>query len=152
VTIWHPSIMPGPLLALPLSAIPGVGSRMEARLDRLHIRTMTDLLATQPKQMRMIWRNVNGERMWYALHGYVLHAQPTKRSMYGHGRVLPPDWRTFEKAHDCSRLLLVKAARRMRRDGFSARRLFLWINGFEDGWGGDCPLASVRDDQACLAG
>lgn len=152
VAIWHPSVMPAPLLNLPLSAIPGVGSRMETRLDRLRIKTMADLLATQPKQLRMIWGNVNGERMWYALHGYALHAGPTNRSMYGHGRVLPPDWRTLEKARDCSRLLLVKAARRMRRDGFSARRLFLWINGFDDGWGGDCTLASVKDDHACLAG
>jgi len=152
VTIWHPNVMPAPLLALPLSAIPGVASRMEARLARLGITTMTGLFDTQPKQLRAIWGNVTGERLWYAIHGYTLHAEPTQRSMYGHGRVLPPEWRTIEKARECSRLLLVKAARRMRRDGFSTRRLFLWLNGFEDGWGGDCALASVHDDQACLSG
>ena len=53
-------------------------------------------------------------------------------------------------ARDCSRLLLVKAARRMRRDAFAARQLALWINGFKDGWGGSMPLESVHDDQACL--
>jgi DNA polymerase-4 len=70
--------------------------------------------------------------------------------MYGHGRVLPPEWRDNDKARECSRLLLVKAARRMRRDGYYARELGLWINGYDGGWGGDCSMASVRDDQACL--
>ncbi|MEN6608548.1 MAG: type VI secretion protein ImpB [Bryobacteraceae bacterium] len=152
VTIWHPDVMPAPLLDMPLSAIPGVGSRMEQRLARVRITTTAELFHTQPKQLRAIWGSVAGERLWYALHGYVIQAEPTQRSMYGHGRVLPPEWRTIEKARECSRLLLVKAARRMRRDGFYARRLLLWLNGFEDGWGGDCPLASVHDDYACLAG
>ena len=72
--------------------------------------------------------------------------------MYGHGRVLPPEWRTIEKARECSRLLLVKAVWRMRRDGFSARRLFLWLGAFESGWSDECLLDSVHDDQACLQG
>lgn len=152
VTVWEPSEMPTPLLNQPLSAVPGIGSQIEARLERLQIKTMADLLSTQPKQLRAIWGNVTGERMWYALHGYDLQAGPTKRSMYGHGRVLPPDWRGIDRARECSRMLLVKAARRMRRDGFAARRLYLWINGYEDGWAGDCPLASVSDDHACLVG
>lgn len=151
VTIWHPDAMPAPLFAQPLPSIPGVGGNMQARLAKLGITTIETLYETQPKQLRSIWGNVTGERMWYALHGYSLQAEPTKRSMYGHGRVLPPEWRTLERARDCSRLLLVKAARRMRRDGFSARRLFLWLSGFEKGWGDDCELASVHDDQACLS-
>ena len=52
--------------------------------------SMEALLDTQPKQMRALWGNVNGERMWYALHGYDIKAEPTGRGMYGHGRVLPP--------------------------------------------------------------
>jgi len=106
VTIWHPSRMPTPLLAMPLSAIAGVGSRMEKRLAGLGVTTISELYETQPKQMRSMWGNVHGERMWYALHGYTIQAESTKRSMYGHGRVLPPDWRTIDKARECSRLLL----------------------------------------------
>lgn len=149
-TIWHPKDMPAPLLLRPLSDIPGVGSRIAARLAGLNINAIEALLATRPKQLRAIWGNVNGERMWYALHGYSIQAEPTQRSMYGHGRVLPPEWRNIPSARDCSRLLLVKAARRMRRDGFAARSLSLWLNGFKDGWGGSMPLESVHDDQACL--
>ena len=44
---------------------------------------VADLLKTQPKQMRALWRNVTGERMWYALQGYDVKAQPTERGMFG---------------------------------------------------------------------
>jgi len=33
-TIWHPHMMPGPLLDLPFDDIPGIGGRMEQRLNR----------------------------------------------------------------------------------------------------------------------
>lgn len=152
VTVWAPPDMPGPLLNVPLSAIPGVGTSMEARLARIGIRTTAGLLDTQPKQLRAVWGNVQGERMWYALHGYVLQAAATQRAIYGHGRVLPPEWRTLEHARDCARLLLTKAARRMRRDGFCARSLQLWLQDHTQGWSGEYTLSSVNDDHACLAG
>lgn len=152
VKIWHPSQMPSPLLDLDLSAIPGIGRRMKARLERAEIFTVADLLNKPPARLRALWRNLNGERMWYALHGYAIHSVPTRRSMYGHGRVLSPEWRTFDKARDCSRLLLTKAAWRMRRNGFYARSVHLWLRGFDRGWFGSHPLSSVNDDHACLAG
>ena len=113
---------------------------------------MTDLLATQPKHMRKLWGNVTGERLWYALHGYDVQAPPSGRGMYGHGRVLPPDYRTAEHAKAASRLLLVKAARRMRRDGWNAGRVWLWLelmgdaSVHRDAW-----LPAVHDDQAVLS-
>lgn len=90
VTIWRPADMPGPMLSLPISEISGIGARMERRLNHAGIHTMSDLLNTEPKQLRRLWGNVNGERMWYALNGYDIQAIPTGRGMYGHGRVLPP--------------------------------------------------------------
>lgn len=151
VTIWHPQDMPAPLLALPLSSIPGVGARMQIRLGDAGIRSSGDLWRTQPKQLRALWGNVNGERMWYALHGYAIHARPTARGMYGHSRVLPPGWRDAARAQDCARLLLTKAARRMRRDGFYAGRLRLWLDLRSGSWSGERALPSVLDDHACLA-
>ncbi len=151
VTIWHPRNMPGPLLGLPLEDIPGVGHRMQKRLARAKITTIEHLWNSQPKQLRALWGNVNGERMWYALHGYEIHAMPTSRGMYGHGRVLPPDWRDPEHTLACSRLLLTKAARRMRRDGFYAGALWLWLDMRNGGWFGQRELHAVQDDHACLA-
>ena len=150
VTIWPPEQMPEPLLPLPLEDIPGVGKRMERRLNNAGITTMHDLWHTQPKHLRALWRNVTGERMWYALHGYALHAMPTSRGMFGHSRVLPPSWRTAEYARSCSRLLLTKAARRMRRDGYYAGLLGLWLDIRNDTWFGQRELPSVQDDHACL--
>lgn len=150
VTIWHPERMPEPLFVLPLSAIPGVGARMEQRLNEAAIATIRDLWHTQPKQLRALWQNVNGERMWYALHGYAIHAMPTARGMFGHGRVLPPRWRNFDHAQSCSRLLVTKAARRMRRDSYYAGSLSLWLDNRNGDWFGQRELPSVQDDQACL--
>lgn len=150
VTIWRPEEMPEPLFAVPLEDIPGVGKRVEQRLNSANIWTTRDIWHTQPKQLRGLWGNVNGERMWYALHGYDVHAMPTGRGMYGHGRVLPPDWRDREHAQSCSRLLLSKAARRMRRDGYFAGMLSLWLNIRGSGWSGALGLPCVQDDPACL--
>lgn len=106
VTVWAPEAMPSPLMALKLSDIPGVGGRMEARLSQAGIRDVPTLYATQPKQMRKLWGNVTGERLWYALHGYDVQAGATSRGMFGHGRVLPQAWmhgRSASGAHPCRR-------------------------------------------------
>jgi DNA polymerase-4 len=155
-TIWCPHMMPGPLLNLPFDDIPGIGERMEQRLNQVGIYNMRDLLATEPKQMRKLWRSVTGERLWYALQGYDVMAQKSERGMFGHGRVLPPELRNFTDARDCSRLLLVKAARRMRREGFYANSLYLWISLrnrsiTERGWSATYKLHMANDDQACLS-
>lgn len=155
-TIWRPQDMPGPLLPLSFDDIPGIGKNMRKRLCLAGIGDMPSLLATEPKQLRKIWRNVTGERLWYALHGYDVKAGGSSRGMFGHGRVLPPEFRTLKDAYECSRLLLVKAARRMRRGGFYAARLTLWLSFRVDlqrdrGWSGSLTMPIVHDDQACLA-
>lgn len=150
VTIWRPEDLPEPLFALSFDDIPGVGKSMTARLGKAGIFTVRDLYNTQPKQLRALWNNVTGERMWYALHGYDIQAQPTARGMFGHARVLPPKWRTIEHAKDCSRLLLTKAARRMRRDSFYASSLWLWLDMREGQWGKAQEMPCVQDDFACL--
>ncbi|HHK75232.1 MAG TPA: type VI secretion protein ImpB [Rhizobiales bacterium] len=150
VTIWHPGDMPGPLLKLPFADIPGIGRAMEKRLYRAGIFDMKALLDTAPKQMRKLWRNVTGERLWYALHGFAVEAGRSERGMYGHGRVLPPSHRKAEHAIAFSRLLVVKAARRMRRGGFYAGRLWLGLSLREGRWFGQLPLPFVQDDAAIL--
>ena len=151
VTIWHPNAMPEPLFQRSLDDIPGIGKRMKWRLSDAGIHTTKDIYNAQPKHLRALWHNVNGERMWYALHGYDIYAMPTARGMYGHGRVLPPQWRTIDHALSCSRLLLTKAARRMRRDGYYAGKLWLWLDMRQGGWFGQRTLPIVQDDFACLA-
>jgi len=154
VTIWQPEDRHERLEVLPLDDIPGVGSRMRRRLQKAGLYTMGDLLAIQPKHMRTLWKNVTGERLWYALHGYAIRATPTARGMYGHGRVLSPDWRTLDKAESCSRLLIIRAARRMRRDGWAAGRIVIWLDLMtrkgQGGWVEAHDLPGIIDDKACL--
>ena len=151
LAVWHPSEMPAPLMALNLDDVPGIGKRMLHRLYGAGIYDMAGLIATQPKQMRKLWNNVTGERLWYALHGYDVQTPPSERGMFGHGRVLPPNYRSLDEAKAASRLLLVKAARRMRRDGWNAGRLWLWLSAKDDSWGKTYWLPAVRDDQAVLS-
>lgn len=150
VTIWHPRDMPGPLLAVPLKDIPGVGTNMAKRLIASRIFTTAELYATQPKQLRQIWRNVTGERLWYALHGYDVQAPESERGMFGHGRVLPPECRHPAGARVICRVLLTKAARRLRREGYYCAGLWLWLDHGDGRWSGSRSLPVVHDDQALL--
>lgn len=151
LAIWRPEEMPGPLLAIPLEDIPGVGSNLYRKLMRFGIYDTPALYNTQPKQMRRIWNNVTGERLWYALHGYDIQAPASKRGMFGHGRVLPPEARSTEGVTEISRLLLVKAARRLRRENFYTGGLWLWLSIRDGTWFGKRHLPVVNDDQAILA-
>lgn len=151
MTIWHPRDMPGPLFKVPLADIPGVGRNMIKRLAAARIGSTQDLYEAQPKQLRAIWRNVTGERLWYALHGYDVSSGPSKRGMIGHARVLPPDTRSLDGAYGIARLLLTKAARRLRREGFYAGGLWLWAQTYDGPWSRQRRLPQYRDDQALLA-
>lgn len=152
LTIWHPHIMPDPLFGIALEDIPGVGQRMARRLAQANIITTRQLYATEPKQMRALWRNVTGERLWYALHGYSITAPDTERGMFGHARVLPPDQRRLDDAEQISRLLLTKAARRMRRDGYYCAGIWLWARSYDEEWSEQRSLPIVHDDCALLRG
>jgi len=151
LTIWHPEDVPAQLARLKLEDIPGIGRSMTKRLAMARVGDVPGLLALQPKQMRAIWRNVTGERLWYALHGYAVESPETERNMFGHARVLPPDQRSMEDARAMARLLLTKAARRMRRANFYASALYLWLRGYDRGWGDILPLREVKDDMAILS-
>jgi DNA polymerase-4 len=150
MAVWHPRDMAGPLLDQTLEDIPGIGVSMMRRLHGAGIITVRQLLDTQPKQMRHLWRNVTGERLWYALHGYAVQTPPSGRSMYGHGRVLPPDGRKPLDAREMSRLLIVKAARRMRRDGWYAGAVWLSLEIRGGSLHRSTTLPAVHDYQAVL--
>ena len=151
LVILHPADLPGRLLELELTDIPGIASRNAARLARAGVKDVAALWDLAPKHARAIWGSVEGERLWASLHGYAVEAQETARVMYGHGRVLPHDWRTPEKVHACARFLAVKAARRMRREGFAARLLSLWFTDRGSaGWFGEDSFRPAFDDRTIL--
>jgi DNA polymerase IV len=127
LVIIPPSALPDALYGLKLRDVPGIAAGHAERLERAGIADMPGLLALASKQMRALWGNVEGERLHVALHGGKVERPPTQRGMFGHSRVLPPDWRGPNQIAGCARLLLAKAARRLRRENFHARALSFHI-------------------------
>jgi DNA polymerase-4 len=147
----RPRDLPGPLLRLSLTDIPGIARGNAARLERAGVTDVAGLWALAPKQARAIWGNVEGERLLALLHGYAVERPETGRVMFGHGRVLPHSWRTPERIEACTRVLAIKAARRMRRAGLAARALALWFTERDTaGWFGEERFPAAWDDRSVL--
>jgi DNA polymerase-4 len=138
--------LPGRLLDLKLTDMPGIGYNMDKRLRRAGITDMRGLWNTSPKHARKIWGGVQGERFWYWLHGYDFENPETGNVMIGHSRVLDPDLRRPDKARLMARRLLVKATYRLRRKGFFASHLSLSVrttDGFR--WANEAKISHARD-------
>jgi DNA polymerase-4 len=112
--------------------LPGIGRNMERRLHRQGIHTVADIYALDRRRMRSVWGSIWGERMWYLLRGHDLAELETQRRSIGHSHVLGPDMRPPERAVDVARRLTLKAAARMRRMHYTARR-FGFSARLEDG-------------------
>jgi DNA polymerase-4 len=145
LTVVRLSQLPGNLYDLKPVALPGIGRRMNLRLERRGIFTMEQLCALSAEQMRGLWGGVVGERFWHWLRGTdleegvfengsqvnnseisdleksELRKTESQRSV-GHQHVLPPDLRTMQGANGVCQKLLHKAALRLRR-------LRMWAGG-----------------------
>jgi DNA polymerase-4 len=110
-----PDILPGALRQLALRDLPGIGARMEKRLNAQGIRTMDELLALDCDNSGQVWGSVLGERLWHWLHGedFDMDEAEHLKSM-SHQHVLGPEMRTPEKAWAVAHKLLHKAAMRLR--------------------------------------
>lgn len=125
LTVIEATDLPHALLPLPLRDIPGIGPRMEARLNGRGITTMAQLLSQDPHQAGATWGSVVGMRMLHALNGLDLPEAPRKSRSIGHSHVLAPDARDPENTRQTARRLLVKAASRLRRGNYVTRHLTL---------------------------
>ena len=123
LTILRQEDLPGPLLKLKLTDIPGIGINMERRLNKSGIYSIEDFWNIEPKHARKIWGSVQGERFWYWLHGYDFPAPETKPSMIGHSRILDPQLRAPDKARLILRKLTMKAAHRLRKKAQHTRTI-----------------------------
>lgn len=148
--------LPTPLFRLALTDLPGISSNMEARLNKAGVMSIDDFWNISPKHARAIWGSVEGERMWAQLRGLRVERPATQRRMFGHSRVLSGGFKSPDKALDCLRLLTVKAAHRLRREGYTAAALSVsfkvQIRGTSKGhrWSGDAQFAPCRDDHSFL--
>jgi DNA polymerase IV len=120
LTLLAADELPGPLLKLALTDLPGIAGNMSTHLVNAGIGSVADLWALTPKQARSAWRSVVGERFLYALHGVDLPDAESERRSIGHSRVLAPEMRMPPRARLVTRALLLKAAVRLRRYGYAA--------------------------------
>jgi DNA polymerase IV len=110
-----PDILETALSGLVLRDLPGVGARMEKRLNDCGIRSMTQLLALNREQMNDAWGGINGEKLWHWLRGEDFNDPELEhQKSISQSHVLPPELRTHESCYAVAHKLLHKAAMRLR--------------------------------------
>lgn len=104
----------------------GINYRMERRLQALGIYTPSAFYAAEAERLRRHF-GVIGSRWWLNLHGYPSYQVATVRRTLSHSHVLPPALRQPEAAYVTLQRLVAKVGRRLRREGYLARRLAVYI-------------------------
>ena len=132
-----PDNMPDRLADMPLDWLPGIARGVRRRLETAGIRTIPDLHGLDPRQARLIWHSVEGERFVRALRGEDIPIVATQRQGYGNSKVLAPENRKLANAYRVSRWLVEKAATRLRREDRTASRFSIQISCLPRGWWAD---------------
>lgn len=139
--------LPHRLYDLPLRDIAGIGAKMERRLAQDGVNDIRELCRRRPRDAGTAWGGVNGDRLWYLLHGVDLPEKPTQSRTIGHSHVLSPQKRGLEPSRLTARRLALKAASRLRRKGYVSRLLVLH-GKFEDdksNWRTSIKLPATQD-------
>ena len=101
--------------------------------------------------MRKIWGGFVGERLWHWLKGDDVPEPETTKRVVGHSHVLPPAFRTREKAYNVVQKLLLKAALRLRKMNYWAKLLIVYVKFTEQPeWSAKMKLDECRDDLTLL--
>lgn len=133
LTLLRRSDLPQALYGMEIRDISGIGPGMEARLNRVGIRTMEELCAAPPYLLKAAWGGVGGLRFHAYLHGEDIDYPKTQTRCVGHQHVLEPELRTPDSGYKYLRYLLMKAAQRLREKDYHARQLIVqmkWLGGY----------------------
>jgi hypothetical protein len=101
----------------------------------------------------MIWGGVAGAKMHELLHGADIASLKTNRSSISHQRVLAPKDRSIDGSAPILRQLLVRAAQRLRDDGFYCRRLIVEVKPLDrdrDSWSDKRSFSETHDTGVLL--
>ena len=145
--------LPGAILHLKLRDIPGIGPNMAERLQKADITDIATLWKTDASRLRLIWGGVAGDKIHALLHGEDIVSPKHARSSISHQHVLAPNDRTKQKSAAVVRQLLVRAAQRLRDDGFFCRRLAVevkWLRRDGDSWTGTRSFFETQDTGVLL--
>ena len=145
--------LPRAILHLQLRDIPGIGPNMAERLQKAGITDIVTLWNTDASRLRLIWGGVAGAKMHALLHGEDIVSLRHARSSIGHQHVLAPEDRSKQKSAPVMRQLLVRAAERLRDEGFFCRRLTVevkWPGRDRDVWTGKRSFSETQDTALLL--
>jgi len=112
------------LSKLELTDLCGIARGLSRRLRAEGVYSIKQLYQLTPQQLRR-WFGFNGELWWYRLRGYEVDNVAWARKNIGHSHVLPPEWRTPEKARHVLNRLVHKVGQRLRKEGFWAKHVHL---------------------------
>jgi DNA polymerase IV len=115
LTVLEEHDIPAKIRHLPLRALHGIGKNMEERLHRHGIRSIDDLYAKTPEELRTVWGSVGGERFHARLRGAEANDIDHGMSTIGHSHVLAPEMRNLDDAYAVLNRLTQKAAMRLRK-------------------------------------
>lgn len=121
LTILQQEDLPHKLFTLKVNDFPGIGPRMERRLNLVGVGTVEQLFGLSAKQLGKVWGSkFLGEVWYYRLRGVDVPDSPTRTRSLGHSRVLEPAYRNPRDARAMLIRLLHKAAARLRHIGYFA--------------------------------
>jgi DNA polymerase-4 len=153
LTMLQVETLPHAILHLELRNIPGIGPNMAERLRRAGIADIATLWKTDAARLRSVWGGVAGAKMHELLHGADIASPQQARSSISHQHVLAPEERSLQLAAPVVRQLLVRAAQRLRDDGFYCRRLSVevkWLGREGEPWSGKRSFTETQDTRALL--
>lgn len=126
LTMILPEQLPEAICHLQLTDLPGIAGNMQRRLNEAGITSVAQLCRATEAELAEAWGSrVLGTIWWHQLRGHDLPYRPSQRRTVGHSHVLPPEWRSDERAKAVAVRMLHKAAARMRRLGYRAGYLVL---------------------------
>jgi DNA polymerase-4 len=129
LTLLHSEELPHGLFHLKLIDFPGIGPRMERRLNVYNVFTVEQLYGLSVKQLSLVWGSkVHGERWFHQIRGDEVYEKPTVRRTVGQSHVLAPDLRTDSGAKGVFSRLIHKAAGRLRDIDYWAGHLAVGVS------------------------
>lgn len=144
--------LPDILYSLELQDIPGIGRRMYERVKKAGVQTVYQLCALSKNEMRKIWGGILGERIWHWLRGDDVPEPATKKRVVGHSHVLAPELRNEQEAYAVVQKLVHKAALRLRKMGYWAKLLSVYVKYLDRPlWEAKLKLSECQDDLTLLA-
>ena len=165
LTLLPDDELPGALHGLKLQDFPGIGPRMERRLNLYGVFAVRQLCELPLKSLCEVWgSNVMGGRWYRLLRGQEVEEPPGRRQSVSHSHILPPDLRTDAGSYGVLIRLTHKAAARLRKIDYWAGKVSVGVSFLDNdrgprtgwngsgggGWDAACRLPHCQDTPAIL--